>query len=102
MSNQVCAISDRNNVALCAKSALFLFYSLLGDFVVGGVADVIQSLELISTQEMPHKHIKELSCLTLTWHVSKYKVHKLHQEDVPLVESMYFVFMHMPGESYCR
>ena len=25
-----------------------------------------------------------------------------HVEDVPLVEFMYLVFAHMPGESYCR
>ena len=26
----------------------------------------------------------------------------IEDEDVPLVEFMYFAFTHMPGESYCR
>ena len=40
--------------------------------------------ELISAQKRSHKHnSKDQSCLqTLTWHSSKYKVHKLHQRYV--------------------
>ena len=57
----------------------------------------------------------EMPTVTLTQHVCKYKVHKLHQrdilhlypliihpEDVSLVEFMYLVFTHVPGASYCR
>ena len=52
--------------------------------------------------------------VTLIWHVSKYKVHTLHQryilkfptgtkfEDEPLVEFMYLVFTCMPCESSRR
>ena len=29
-------------------------------------------------------------------------INVLKIEDVPLVEFMYLVFTHMPGESYCR
>ena len=36
--------------------------------------------------------------VTLTWHGCKYKVHKLHHQDVPLVEFMYLAFTCIPGE----
>ena len=64
----------------------------------------------------------ESPTVTLTWHVCKYKTYyKLRQRfilkctsdgiyvpciiahmDVPLVEFMYLVFTHVPGESYSR
>ena len=45
-----------------------------------------------------------------SWHVNKYKVHKLHQryslkwfsKSTHLVEFMYLVFTCTPGKSYCR
>ena len=46
--------------------------------------------ELISTRKTSHKHSnKDLSRLryTLTWHASKYKVHKLHQRYI-----LYIIF----------
>ena len=61
--------------------------------------------------KMSHNHNMwqrpESPTVTLTWHVCKYRVHKLHQRfvlksDVPLVEFMRLVFTCMPGESYRR
>ena len=53
------------------------------------------------TQQKPESPV-----VTLTWHASKYKVHKLHQryilycfsKGVPLVGVVYLIFTHMQGE----
>ena len=47
----------------------------------------------------------ESPTVTLTWHASKYRVHKLHilrSSDVLLVKFIQLVFTRMPGESYLR
>ena len=62
-----------------------------------------QTRELIGTWKTSHKRQQrhESPTVTLTWHASKYKVHKLHQMYI-LVEFVYLLFTHMPVESYHR
>ena len=43
----------------------------------------------------------KMSCLSLDLMLATYNI-KRKNEDVPLVEFIYLVFTHMPGESYCR
>ena len=60
------------------------------------------SKDVTETQQRP-----ESPTVTLTWHESQAKVHKLQQYTpytlgVPLVDFMYCVLTGMPGESYRR
>jgi len=90
--------------------------------VGGGGGCVSKSDTTKQTAESTNKGLKDvaqtqqqrpnLPTVVLTWHVSKYKVHKLHQryilcdarvvfEDVLLVEFMYLVFTCMSGDWCC-